>query len=103
MAMGWERRQGRQSYFYRSVRVNGRPCKLYVGRGPEAEREAGREADDRSRRLAEREARALEHLRISAADRLLSELKEMTGLLAAAVMLLAGLHCHHGSWRRRTT
>jgi hypothetical protein len=99
--MSWERRQRGGAYFYRSVRINGRPRKIYFGRGRGAQRQARLEAARRQRRQAEREALHAEQARVASADAALEDLCDMTDLLARATLLLAGFHEHHGLWRRR--
>src|SRR5262245_32370918 len=97
--MGWEFRRGRR-YCYRSVRVNGQPRRLYVGTGLVAEQYARQEAERRRQRQAQRDALRTEQARVVVADRALAELVALTGLLARAWLLKAGLHEHHGEWRR---
>src|SRR5260370_31548869 len=99
--MGWEQRQRGGLDFYRSVRVNGQPRKLYVGKGPTAERQARLEAEKRQQRRSEREALLAEQVQVAGADRALEDLRAMTDLLARATLILVGLHEHRGEWRRR--
>jgi hypothetical protein len=99
--MGWETRAGRR-YGYRCLRIEGQPRKLYLGTGSAAADHARQLAQRQQQRQAEREALHAEQARVAAADRALAELRAMTGLLARAGLLLAGLHEHHGEWRRRT-
>ncbi len=99
--MSWETRAG-QRYYYRHLRIGGRPRRLYYGRGEAAAEQARLEAERRRRRQADREALHAEQARVAAADHALRELRALTGLLARAILLLAGLHEHHGEWRRWT-
>jgi hypothetical protein len=101
--MPWSKKQrGRATgYFYHSVRIDGRPTKLYVGAGPEALRAARAVEGRRRQRLAERDARLLEEARLGAAQRGLRELAAAARLLARAALLLAGYHEHRGQWRLR--
>ena len=98
--MSWETRAG-QRYYYRHVRIGGRPRRLYYGKGEAAAEQARLEAERRRQRQADREALHAEQARVAAADRALGELRAMTDLLARACLLLAGLHEHRGQWRQR--
>ena len=68
--MVWSRKQrGPESgYYYRSRRVDGRPVKLYVGRGPDAELAARLDERARQDRRAERAAFLAEQMQLAAAD-----------------------------------
>jgi len=98
--MGWESRPGGR-YYYRSVRVDGRPRKVYVGRGPDAETCARLTAERLRQRQAERAALDAEQMRVAPTDRALRDFGILADLLASATLLLAGCHEHHGCWRRR--
>src|SRR5262245_38974099 len=101
--MPWSRKQrGPESgYFYFSVRIDGRPTKVYVGAGPAALRAARAVEDRRRQRLAERDGWLLEEARLGAAERALRELAAATRMLTRAALLLAGFHEHRGQWRLR--
>ena len=96
--MGWESR-GKKRYFYRSVRVDGQPRKLYLGGGPVGEAHARLDALDRRRRVLDRLSLGAEHARLARADAALDELKAAAGLLTRARLLTAGYHEHRGQWR----
>lgn len=98
--MAWAQR-GNRSYFYKSVRINGRPTKVYLGAGEEAEAAACEDADRRAKVAAERLRIAGLEVQIAAADGVLNELTAWTTLLFKAVLVVHGLHEHHGLWRRR--
>ena len=101
--MVWSRKQRgpRSGYYYRSRRVDGRPVKLYVGRGPDAELAARLDARERQDRQAEREAFLDEQVRLAAADLALQEARVLADLLVRATLILRGYHFHHYEWRRR--
>ena len=99
--MGWQRRAG-QRYFYRCLRIGGRPRRVYYGRGEAAEEQARLEVERRQERQAERAALVAELAQVASADRALEALRALAGLLARASLIVAGLHEHHGEWRRRT-
>src|SRR3989442_509364 len=99
--MGWERRQRGGKYYYRSVRVNGAPRKLYVGKGRAAEACAASLADRRQQRQAERDEVQAEMAQMASADATLEDSVGMTDLLMKAVLLSAGYHEHRGQWRKR--
>jgi hypothetical protein len=98
--MGWERRGGRQ-YYFRSVRVDGRPRKLYLGAGAAAEDCARRLAQKRRELEEGRAALRAEREKAGAAEAALAEACGLARLLLAAGLLLAGLREHRGCWRRR--
>jgi hypothetical protein len=99
--MGWERRQRGGRYFYRSVRVNGRPRKLYLGAGPAARAYARQEAERRARRRSERAALHAEQARTAPADLAFQGARTLVDLLVRASLVLSGFHLHHREWRRR--
>jgi hypothetical protein len=98
--MAWERRRRGTLYFYQTVRVNGRPRKLYLGRGQAAEACARRHTERRRQEVAGREALLAEQTQIAPADHALAELGAFTALLVKAALLLDGYHVHRGEWRR---
>src|SRR5438876_60264 len=97
--MGWERRQRGGAYFYQSVRVGGRPRKLYLGAGPEAEAHARREDERRQRRAAERAALEEERARLAAAEAALREAEALAGDRAALADLRHYLDNHPEVWQ----
>jgi hypothetical protein len=100
--MGWERRGNRgRRFYYRSVRIAGRPCKLYMGHGPDARAQAARVAQARDRRRAEREVLHAEQDRVTAADLAFEQARALVDLLVQATLVLNGFHQHRWQWRRR--
>jgi len=102
--MGWDRKQRGSSsgYYYRSVRRNGKPVKIYLGRGPEAEQAAAGVERARQARQAAQAAVAAEHLRLAGADACLAEVHRVVKLLFRAVLFSSGYYyLHKGTWRRR--
>ena len=98
--MGWESRRNKK-YFYRSVRVDGQPRKVYLGGGAVGEAHAPRDARERRLRQAERFAWEAERARLDGADAALDLLEVMTDVRAGAALLLAGYHEQRGQWRAR--
>ena len=99
--MPWQQ-QGNKRYYYRSMRVHGRPVRRFVGSGPVAELAAA--ADDlcRLERAIHARERHAEQERLAAAAAPLLGLCEVTDDLACAALLAAGFHRHdRGAWRRR--
>ena len=97
--MVWSTRQRgpKSGYFYRSVRVAGKPMKVYMGRGPIAEMAAlldERKRDDRA-------ARRAEQFQIAHADLVADEAWILAKLLGTATLLLSDCYSHKGTWRRR--
>ena len=100
--MGWERRRSGKAYYYRAVRVNGQPRKLYTGSGPAAAAVASQVEERRQRREADRLCVLAEQSRLGPADTTLQRADSLIRLLYAASLTLAGYHLHHRSeWRRR--
>ena len=99
--MPWQQ-QGNKRYYYRSLRLGGRPVRRYVGGGQAAELAAA--ADDLcrlTRAIHARERRA-EQERLAAAAAPLLGLCNVTDDLARAALLAAGFHQHdRGAWRRK--
>jgi hypothetical protein len=100
--MGWEERRGGPAY-YRSVRVDGRPRKIYLGKGEAAEAQAARVAQAREERQSEYDAWQCELAQLAAAEEALRELRALADVLVRAAFLNAGLHEHRGQWRKRRT
>jgi hypothetical protein len=99
--MAWEKRQGRGRYYTRSRRVNGRVVREYVGCGELSEAAAAADLFDRSSKRIELARLNAEQQRQDAADALLDQLANATGLLVRAALENAGYHQHdRGQWRR---
>jgi hypothetical protein len=98
--MGWEPR-GKKRYFYRSVRVNGQPRKVYLGGGAAGEAHARLDARERRQRAHDRASMGAERARLCLADAALDGLKAAAALLTRAMLLTAGYHDHRGLWRMR--
>jgi hypothetical protein len=99
--MAWERR-GNRSYYYRSVRRGGRVVKEYFGTGRVAELCAQLDGLTLERRAIERQDRAAERDRSAALEARTLELIQLTDVLVAATLMVAGYHRHdRGTWRRR--
>ena len=99
--MAWDRkaRGGPRGYYYRSVRLPGRPgpVKIYLGRGAAAV-EAAAEV---SRRRAARAAGTAAVAPVAALGRRLVDLAERVRDVVAARLVAAGKHRHKGQWRQR--
>jgi hypothetical protein len=98
--MAWVRRGDNKSYFYRSVRVDDRTHKVYLGYGAAAE-QAAAEVSARRQRQQERRQRlcalAESHAALAAP---LDALDGAADLLARASLARAGFHEHHRCWRK---
>ena len=100
--MSWDAKTpgGKRAYYYRSVRRGDRICKVYLGRGPEAE-EAARQIEERRQvRQAQREALHEELLRVGVAEQHLRELHDVTYLLVSAALTGAGYYRRRSEWRK---
>jgi hypothetical protein len=100
--MAWQVVDGRR-YYYRAMRVGGRPVRRYVGAGGRPGAELAAAADDLrrlGREVAARERHA-EQSRLQEAEAPLLALCELTDVLARAALVAAGYHRHdRGEWRR---
>src|SRR5262249_29481944 len=91
--MAWEQRGGgERTYFYRSIRREGRVKKLYYGAGPVGHLAAEVEALRRAEQRADAEACKAQKGRLDAAVTLTRDLSAGCELLAAAPLLAAGYH-----------
>ena len=89
-------------YYYRSVRVNGKPRRQYVGSGLIGQLAAQMDAVERYRKDAGKaqadQARAV----AEATDEDLVAVERLADVLARAALVAAGCHQHHrGQWRRK--
>src|SRR5687767_8129111 len=91
LAMAWVKR-GERSYFYRSVRSQGRVTKEYYGTGPAGQLAANADALRQAERRAAAEDRRAAQDRLNAALTLTRDLSRGCELLAAATLLAAGYH-----------
>jgi hypothetical protein len=98
--MAWEQRRGGPVY-YRSLRVNGRPTKVYLGKGEAAEAQARQVEQRRLERQQASEAWQSEQAEVAVAQQRLSELRALADLLVRVTFLGAGFHEHRGQYRRR--
>ena len=89
------------NFYYRSVRVNGRPRRVYIGSGAVAEAAAAEDERARVNKVLEREV--LDAIRAEAAvlDADLKQADQMADALAKAALYVSGYiqHCR-GDWRR---
>jgi len=101
--MSWDRKQrgAAGGYFYRCVRRNGKPRKVYMGRGPGAEAAAAANERSRLARQTIQEQQRAEQLRMTFADLALQDLRVLLNVLVKAILVVHGYHEHHGEWRRR--
>jgi hypothetical protein len=98
--MAWEKR-GARTYFYRSVRCDGKVKKLYYGSGPTGRLAANADALRRAERVAAEQALRAAKDQLNEAVRLTHELNRCCDLLAAAMLLAAGFHRPgRHTWRR---
>jgi hypothetical protein len=98
--MAWEER-GQQTYYYRSVRRDGRVTKEYYGAGPVGQFAAGVDALRRAERAAVGDAARAARIRLDEAVALINDLCRGCEVLAVGALLAAGFHrpSRH-SWRR---
>lgn len=101
--MSWDRKRrgGSTGYYYRNVRRNGKPVKIYLGHGPAAKKAAAELAKTQQERQADRDARTNEMLGLSPANAAMNELHILAELLTRVTLVVAGFHEHRGQWRKR--
>lgn len=96
--MGWER--GR--YYTRSMKVNGRVIRQYIGIGPLADMWAKIDGMARQQRSARVQAKRDAKAKLAALDIDIETLCKATDVVARAALLAAGFHQHkRGEWRKR--
>jgi hypothetical protein len=94
--MGWDR-----GCYTRSIRVNGRVHREYVGGGEIGLLAAAADADRRALRAEKARAWELQKTQLEALDAELEALDEVAGLLTHAAFVAAGYHQHKRQWRRK--
>jgi hypothetical protein len=99
--MSWDKKARGGRYYYRCKRVDGRPIKVYVGKGPEAEQAARSDTLLNHQKEVVRQAYRDEVIQLAIADQALKDFGTFMTLLSQSFMLIAGHHSHHGEWRRR--
>jgi hypothetical protein len=102
--MPWQVIDGRRRYYFRCLRLSGRPRRVYVGAAGSPAAEMAAAADDLKRlerEIAGRERHA-EQARQREVEGPLVRLCAASDVLTRAALLAAGFHRHHrGPWRRR--
>jgi hypothetical protein len=88
-----------QRYFYRSIRVNGRTARVYVGRGPAAEG-AAREIEERRAARKHQTQLSQQKAQIHATTIApLSDLSNLADVAMKASLVSLGFHQHARAWR----
>ena len=100
--MSWDRKGVKRTYYYRSKRVDGRPVKVYVGKGTVGEQA---EAEDRQARIR-RESDQYHWFCVLGQIHNLSErttqLATFSRLMTRVVLVGNGFYLHRGhEWRKR--
>jgi hypothetical protein len=98
--MGWEARPT-GTYYYRSVRIGRRVTKRYYGRGAIATQAEWLDAEARKRRDDEREALRADRRRLEPVEKLMKDLDVLCRRMFEAMLLAAGYHKTHRTWRCR--
>ena len=99
--MAWEQR-GNRSYYYRSVRSGTRVTKECAGAGLMGVLAEDFEVEQRERREREADRRRRDRTKWAALEQTARELDNLSDLLMAATLTVAGFHRHdRGDWRRR--
>jgi hypothetical protein len=94
--MAWQQRSNR-FYYYRAIRVNGRPAFAYLGNGEKAHQAA---AEIEARKQARQVQHHLEERQQTAVQPLL-DLTHLAELLLEATLLDAGFHYYQRHWRKK--
>src|SRR5262245_49349856 len=92
--MSWELVNGRRRYT-RTINVEGRRIRQYVGYGPEAEREAALDEQRREERRAKQQAVRDAKAELKAIEAPALSLFDLATLLGRASLVAAGLYQHH--------
>jgi hypothetical protein len=99
--MAWDKRRCGRRYYCRSVWVDGRSVKQYVGAGAAGRAAADRDQLDRLDRRAKRDAWAAWDAKVDEATPPLDRFCETADLIVRAALIVSGYHYHRGEWRRR--
>jgi len=100
--MAWERRGKTTTYYYRSVRRDGRVRKQYLGQGPAAHKAAKEAAVERENREAGNRLISREAMKTALALQLTEQVEMFSRSLMEAVLLGAGFwRQNYGRWRKR--
>jgi hypothetical protein len=94
----WDQR-GNRHYFYRAVRVGGKPRRLYLGAGAAAERAAAEDQRRRQQRQAADAAWEAELAELRKIEALVERFCRLTDLMLAAELMAANYHKYGGEWR----
>jgi hypothetical protein len=98
--MPWSIR-GERKYFYRAMRVGGRPTHEYFGSGEAAVQAAKEIERRRTERLTHAEEARQQRQQYTEAVAPVEELTRLTDLLAKGTLLALGYHQHDRTWRKR--
>jgi hypothetical protein len=99
--MAWETRGGGR-FYYRYRWNHGRVIKVYVGKGPAAERAAREDEAKRTNRIAQRQAAEIERVLERPARDLMAEVDGQVTVAIHSALMAAGYHRHsRGAWRKR--
>lgn len=100
--MGWEFRERGSRYYTRSIRVNGRVTRQYLGSGAVAQAIAYLDEKDRMEREEKARKERAGREELEALDRTMEELDRAADVLMKAHLIAAGYHRHNkGEWRKR--
>lgn len=100
--MAWESRERGGFYYTRSRKVSGRVEREYVGGGYLGQLAASLDAEERTRREAEKAAWKEERAEMEDLDLEVSKLCEGIEDVASAALLVAGYRKHkRGEWRKK--
>lgn len=97
--MGWERRRN-GLYYYRPVRIGGRPRRIYLGKGDIGRIHELLDRCEQREKLAAAQAHNRQLAEAVELDGQWSVIWQWVRALASAYLLRAGLYRHHGEWRR---
>ena len=100
--MPWRATGFHRKYYYRARWVNKKLTWIYIGIGPNAEREAAIDEQIREQRRAQREAKKAEQARLKAIDDQILAFIKLADLMAKSCLVAGGYRQHDGgSWRKR--
>jgi hypothetical protein len=99
--MPWEPRRNGREYYYKSVRLEGKPRRIYLGAGPSGRAHEILDRRQRHQRHAELAEQKLLAAEIDEDSRSWLKLRSWIRTLTATYLLLNGYYCHHGEWRPR--
>tara|TARA_R110002111_G_scaffold108086_1_gene166718 strand:- start:5816 stop:6124 length:309 start_codon:yes stop_codon:yes gene_type:complete len=101
--MSWDQKNGKQKYYYRNKRVDGKPVKEYFGCGQKAAEAELRDQERRMKKQRDEQHWESRLFQVEQATCHTTELASFVTLVHSALLITSGYYLHKGhEWRKRT-